>query len=409
MQDRSEDYDEPNDYDRRSEELITNMEQSKKKFIATNMSEMTFDKTKEYSELKLELRKSYVNSLYEKLSKSLKYEFNSKDYNLFDFDDDNNLIYKDGDDIKILTKKDRKLKSIKTIATLLGVKRLQKLGFENVTTKIIKELPTRNEIIKATPEETIALVDRTVNTITEIETSFIDVSDRGIQTSDQFSLRELKGLDKSMQTISGSLTKAVAEKIKTEIHIDAEYGKLKYLEKELTATDKQRDEINDRITILKDRLEARNDEIKILKDKFSSQVTQIKETFKKLNGKTLGEKIRILFREQGITIATILTAIGMTIGFLIELLIPKSVTSVPSPSPKPTPKPTPSWIKNKLEALKNLLAKLAEKAGAALPGIIGSIVSWILNRVKDVVGFIAKETWILIVGIGVILIESIRK
>ena len=82
----------------------------------------------------------------------------------------------------------------------------------------------------------------------------------------------------------------------------------------------------------------------------------------------------------------------MTIGFLVELITPKPTLT---PTPTPTQSPSPSWIKNKLEALKNLLAKLAEKAGAALPGIIGSVVSWILNRVKDVVGFIAKETWIL--------------
>ena len=64
--------------------------------------------------------------------------------------------------------------------------------------------------------------------------------DKGIQTNDQFSLRELKGLDKSMQTISGSLKKAVAEKRKTEHHIDMEYDKLKDLKKELTNTDDQK-------------------------------------------------------------------------------------------------------------------------------------------------------------------------
>ena len=60
----------------------------------------------------------------------------------------------------------------------------------------------------------------------------------------------------------------------------------------------------------------------------------------------------------------------MTICFLVEIFTPTSASI--------TPTPTPSWIKKKLEALKNLLAKLTEKAGAALPGIIGSIVSWIL-------------------------------
>ena len=36
---------------------------------------------------------------------------------------------------------------------------------------------------------------------------------------------------------------------------------------------------------------------------------------------SLGEKIRTLFREQGITIASILTAIGMAIGVLVEALL----------------------------------------------------------------------------------------
>ena len=37
---------------------------------------------------------------------------------------------------------------------------------------------------------------------------------------------------------------------------------------------------------------------------------------------SLGEKIRTLFREQGITIASILMAIGKAIGVLVEALLP---------------------------------------------------------------------------------------
>ena len=36
---------------------------------------------------------------------------------------------------------------------------------------------------------------------------------------------------------------------------------------------------------------------------------------------TLGERIRTLFKEQGITIVSILTALGMTLGVLIEALL----------------------------------------------------------------------------------------
>ena len=37
--------------------------------------------------------------------------------------------------------------------------------------------------------------------------------------------------------------------------------------------------------------------------------------------RTLGERIRTLFKEQGITIVSILTAVGMAIGALIEVLL----------------------------------------------------------------------------------------
>ena len=40
------------------------------------------------------------------------------------------------------------------------------------------------------------------------------------------------------------------------------------------------------------------------------------------------------------------------------------------------------------------------KAAEALPGIIGGIISWILNRAKDVVGWVSQNPWALVVGIG---------
>ena len=61
------------------------------------------------------------------------------------------------------------------------------------------------------------------------------------------------------------------------------------------------------------------------------------------------------------------------------------------------------WIKSKLKALSRLLGKLA-KALAALPGIIGSIISWILNRAKEVVGnWLSQNLWALITGVGVLI------
>ena len=71
-------------------------------------------------------------------------------------------------------------------------------------------------------------------------------------------------------------------------------------------------------------MNERNKEIDILKGEASKQINQIKESITKFMDKetgTLGERIRTLFLEQGITIVSILTAIGMTIGVLIEVLL----------------------------------------------------------------------------------------
>ena len=60
-------------------------------------------------------------------------------------------------------------------------------------------------------------------------------------------------------------------------------------------------------------------------------------------------------------------------------------------------------VENKLKVLSQLLGKLADNALAALPGIIGSIISWIFNRAKEVVGWLSQNLWALITGVGVLI------
>ena len=62
----------------------------------------------------------------------------------------------------------------------------------------------------------------------------------------------------------------------------------------------------------------------LLKGRSTSQITGIKETIAKVLDKDTSSavKIRALFREKGITIASILTAIGIAIGVLVEALLP---------------------------------------------------------------------------------------
>ena len=103
---------------------------------------------------------------------------------------------------------------------------------------------------------------------------------------------------------------------------------------------------------------------------------------------------------------SILTAVGMAIGILIALLgIPtvSTTTSGSTSSGDGKGGGAREWIKNKLKALSQLLGKLADKALASLPGIIRSIISWILNRAKEVIGWLSQNLWALITGIRVLI------
>ena len=150
----------------------------------------------------------------------------------------------------------------------------------------------------------------------------------------------------------------------------------------------------------------RQESIDLLRGRLKSQITSFKETIAKVLDKdtSLDEKIRTLFREQGITIASILTAIGMAIRVLVEALLPGGGAAMASggggePSPKDE-KDLKEWIRSKHKALASLLGKLGMKAAEALSGIIGGIISWILNRAKDVVGWVSQNLWALVVGVG---------
>ena len=151
-------------------------------------------------------------------------------------------------------------------------------------------------------------------------------------------------------------------------------------------------------------MKVRQESIDLLKGRLKNQITSFKETIAKVLDKdtSLGEKIRTLFREQGITIASILTAVGMSIGVLAEVLLPGGGSAMASGGGEP-PKDMAGlkeWIRSRLKALASLLGKLGIKAAEALPGIIGGIISWILNRAKDIVGWVSQNVWALVVGVG---------
>ena len=350
-----------------------------------------------------------------------------RNYDKFELADDGALSYKYKGTLIDLGNINDDLKPPSAIRKL-GVKKLRSMGFMNVTDediqpykskykvarekvrKLDENLDERSKAIESssstTDAEAIELMEMTSKDINglEQETSFIEPSER----DKLLPLRELEGLDKQLRTIKGSLKVAIAKRIDLEGRIKHEEKKLNEIQ-DPAYSDDQRDMIEGRINKLRGELTERNKEIDILKGEASKQINQIKESITKFLDKetgTLGERIRTLFKEQSITIVSILTAVGMTIGVLIEALLGAPSASAPKSggtSGGDKKGGAREWIKNKLKALSQLLGKLAAKAGAALPGIIGSIVAWLLNRAKEVVGWLSQNLWGLITGVGVLI------
>ena len=143
-------------------------------------------------------------------------------------------------------------------------------------------------------------------------------------------------------------------------HIAREHLKLT----ETDDTEMQR-EIRDRIRKLESVLsdvelerQARLEALSTNRATLRSQINRIHETFRRLlhEDTTLAERIRTLFREQGITI---LTAIGMAISTLV-LALTGGGGSAPAPTPKPPDKSgLKEWMKKHLQALGRALANFS--------------------------------------------------
>ena len=272
------------------------------------------------------LMKDYVRDLYKKLSENVGETPEEFHYDYFKLEDGE--LYYRGSRKPLTT--EGKLKSVGMLADILGKNRLRRLGFNipvgRITArqavmlnKAAEELPSESDITRADDIELQEIVEKASGIISEIK-------DVQTDTEDLFEhpLHELLGLDKQLRTIRGSLKVEVAKKVELEGHIEMEKIKLGEIQDDPRYTKKQHEELRKRLDKLNDELKVRQESIDLLKGRLKNQITSFKETIAEVLDKdtSLGEKIRTLFREQGITIASILTAIGMAIGVLVEALLP---------------------------------------------------------------------------------------
>ena len=266
--------------------------------------------------------------------------------------------------------------------------------------KAVESLQTTNRQLgeAAAAVDTVELQDlwqtanETSDAVRGMETALTDADVNellGTLDDPPLNLREIRGLDRALQTIRGELTNNLAKLSHLDDHIALERRKL-----DTEGIDEfSRHRIADRLRDLEVERSARLEAAAANREALCSQINRMRETISRIlhEDTMLPERVRTLFHEQGVTLLSILTAIGMAI-----LTLDLALTGGASGGSAVTPLPPPSdkgglqeWAKKTIQALGRVLTKLAGKAAAALPGIIGSIVSWLLGTMGKATGWLA--------------------
>ena len=118
--------------------------------------------------------------------------------------------------------------------------------------------------------------------------------------------------------------------------------------------------------------------------------------------RSLSERLRELFRRDGLTIGAVITAIGMTISTIILALTPKGTSPTGADKPK-----SQNVVKQALLKVANIFLDLAKKALTSLPGVVGSLMSFLLKKTGELVLFLSEHLIIVFLAFALLIFEFI--
>ena len=152
---------------------------------------------------------------------------------------------------------------------------------------------------------------------------------------------------------------------------------------------------NKKISELQDQLEKTSDEH--MRDNLNQtiaeeqdMIAQLEIANKKIEQRvTLRDRVKTTFKKYGFTVFAVASAVGVIIGVIVANL-KNGLTSLG-------------------KGVGNGLKTIGKKLGEILPGLVGAIASFVFRTAGEVVGFLAKNAWLLIVGVVIYLVEQFKK
>lgn len=102
----------------------------------------------------------------------------------------------------------------------------------------------------------------------------------------------------------------------------------------------------------------------------------------------LKERIKQIIKRHGLTVAGIALAVGTIIGVIVNNL--------------------KAGLVKVANGVGNGLKTIGKKLGQILPGMVGAIASFIFRTAGEVIGFVAKNAWLLIVAVVLYVVERYK-
>ena len=169
--------------------------------------------------------------------------------------------------------------------------------------KLKSELPTDLQMESILLKELLSLAED------------IHVKTQEASPNTSLDMQEFLGIDKALQSIQGELLKDTSKLTEIDKRIKRDAKKLEEVENDPTYTDERRQLYRDRLDDLNTEKQARLEIVSQNRKYIQTQVARIKLTIEKVLDQniSLAERIRTLFREQAITIFSIISTIGLTI------------------------------------------------------------------------------------------------
>ena len=289
-----------------------------------------------------------------------------------------------------MTKSNGEFLAESTLRSRLGARLAQRLlGIETPKTaknrykSMLDELPTE-----------IEMEDITSQRLEEVLREVVSVA-----TNTDLDMREFLGIDKALTRFKGELQNNASKLSEVDEQIKGIRDELKN-----TQDPREQNELKSRLNELQQERKIRLEIASQNRKELTSQIARIRDTLYELceDDLSLREKVKLVFREHGLTIAAVLTAVGLLISTIVTSLA-GSGSAGKSSTPSKNPNTVKEWVKNKLKALARVLGRLAAKAAAAIPGIIGSIIAAILNFLKKAVVAASQHVWLFLTSIATLI------